>query len=61
MQYIENTQIHLIKYSMISFTFSLLYPLGINLIPGIFRIPSLNSPKDDKECMYKISKIIQLI
>ena len=57
----RNTQIHLIKDTMISFSFSLLYPIGINLIPGIFRIPSLNSSKKDKECIYKFSKIIQII
>ena len=54
-----NTQIFLIKDSLISFTLSMIYPLGLYLIPGIFRIPSLKSNK--KEMMYKISKIIQLI
>ena len=56
-----NTQIHLIKDTLISFSFSLIYPIGLCLIPGIFRIPSLRSKNPDKECFYKISKIIQLI
>ena len=56
----KNTQIYLIKDTMISFALSLIYPLGINLIPGIFRIPSLNSINKDKKCIYLISKIIQL-
>ena len=55
----ENTQIHLIKDTLISFGLSMIYPFGINLIPGIFRIPSLKS--DKREIMYKISQIIQII
>ena len=54
-----NTQIHLIKDTLISFSISLVYPLLIYLIPGIFRIQSLK--RNNMECMYKISKIIQLI
>ena len=57
----KNTQLHLIKDSVISFGLSLLYPLFIYLIPGIFRIPSLRNSKKNSECMYKISKIIQLL
>ena len=55
----ENTQIHLIKDTLISFGLSLIYPFVIYLIPGIFRIPSLKTNKREK--MYKLSKIIQLI
>ena len=57
----KNTQLHLIKDSIISFGLSLLYPLGFYLIPGIFRICSLRDPKKNKETIYKFSKIIQLI
>ena len=57
----KNTQLHLIKDSVISFGLSLFYPLGIYLLPGIFRIPSLRTPKKDRECLYKFSKIIQLL
>ena len=39
----ENTQIHLIKDTLISFGLSMIYPLGIYLIPGIFRILSVAS------------------
>jgi len=56
----QNTQIHLIKDTIISFGLSFLYPFGIYLIPGIFRIPSLNKNKK-RECLYKFSTIIQLI
>ena len=55
----ENTQIHLIKDTLISFEISLVYPIGIYLIPGIFRILSLKTNKREK--LYKFSKIIQLI
>ena len=57
----QNTQIYLIKDTTISFSLSLLYPFGISLIPGLLRIPSLNAYKKDKECVYIISKILQLI
>ena len=51
----RNTQYHLLKDTLVSFGLSLLYPLGIYLIPGIFRIPALNNRK--KEYLYKFSKI----
>ena len=57
----ENTQTHLIKDSVIGFGLSLIYPFGIYLIPGIFRIPALRAQKKDKEYMYKFSKITQSI
>ena len=57
----KNTQIHLLKDTMISFGLSLLYPFGLNFIPGMIRIPSLKAAKRNKECMYKFSQIIQLI
>ena len=52
------TQIHLIKDTLISFGLSLIYPIGINLIPGIFRIPALTKGNIN---MYRISKIIQIL
>ncbi len=55
----KNTQNHLIKDTLVSFGLSLLYPFGLCLLPGIFRIPSLRAIKRDKECMYKLSIIIQ--
>ena len=39
----------------------MLYPIGLNLLPGIFRIPALRANKKDKKCMYKLSGIIALI
>ena len=57
----KNTQIHLIIDTLISFGLSLIYPLLIYLIPGLFRIISLRAKKANKECLYKISKILQLL
>jgi hypothetical protein len=57
----NNTQVILFKDTLISFAISMLYPIGINLIPGIFRIPSLRAKKKNKKCMYSFSKVIALI
>ena len=57
----KNTQNILIKSTLSSFGLSMLYPFGLNLLPGIFRIPSLKAISKDKECLYKISQIIALI
>ena len=57
----KNTQIHLIKSTIISFALSLIYPFFIYLIPGLFRIPSLTSNSKIKELFYKFSKLIQKI
>ena len=56
-----NTQLHLIKDTLISFGLSLFYPFGINLIPGIFRIPSLSNQKNKRSYLYNLSKIVQMI
>ena len=56
-----NTQLILIYDTLLSFLASMIYPFGINLIPGIFRIPSLRNPKRNKQCLYKISTILAFI
>ena len=56
-----NTQYYLIKDTAISFCLSLLYPFGLNLLPGFFRIPALKAKKKNKETLYKISLLIALI
>ena len=55
----KNTQIHLIKDTIISFCTSMIYPLFIYLIPGIFRIYALN--RKNKEYVYNLSKLLQMI
>ena len=57
----SNTQIHLLKDTILSFCLTLIYPLFINLLPGFFRIRALKKAKIDQQCLYKTSKIIQLI
>ena len=57
----RNSQIFLIKNTIISLTISFIYPFLINLLPCAFRINSLNDINKSKECMYKISKILQFI
>ena len=54
-----NTQLYLIKDTAISFATSLIYPFAINLVPGFIRIHTLKNK--NKACLYRISKIIQLI
>ena len=55
----QNSQIHVIKNTFISFALSLLYPFIINLIPGILRIFALKG--GGGENIYKASKIIQVL
>ena len=54
----KNTQVYLIKDTVISFATSLLYPFPINLIPGLLRMPAL---KYKKKCLYIISTFVALI
>ena len=55
----KNTQIHLLTEVISSFGVSLIIPLFIYLIPGIFRIPSLKGRKRNKPLLFKFSKILQ--
>ena len=55
----KNTQILLLKDIIIGLGFSLLFPFGIYLIPGIFRILALSNTKIRKEYLYNFSKFLQ--
>ena len=55
----SNTQTILIKDIVISFGMSMLYPFGLNLIPGFFRIPALSKP--DRKCFYQIGSVLAII
>ena len=57
----RNTQIILIKDTLVSFGLSMLYPFGLNLIPGMMRIPALRAQKKDRKCLYKVSTFVALI
>ena len=56
-----NTQIHLIKDTLMSFLASLIYPFGFCLIPGIFRIYALKSEKGSRNLLYKFSSLLDMI
>ena len=56
-----NTQMHLIKDTLISFGISMVYPFVINIMPGLLRIPSLKAKNKDKKCMYTTSKILAFL
>ena len=57
----QNTQYFIIKNALISIGISILYPFFINLIPAILRLISLKDKNENKEFLYKISKIIQIL
>jgi len=48
----KNTQLYAIEDTAINFGLSLIYPFGLCLIPGIFRIASLRAKKKNREKMY---------
>jgi len=54
----KNTQLILIKDTLISFGFSLLYPFISFLISSIIRIYTINKSEKFIEFFYKLSKII---
>ena len=56
-----NTQMFIFKNTLISFALSLLYPFFICIFPCLFRFCALNSEQKDSECMYKISKFLQIL
>ena len=55
----KNTQIHLLKESLMSFILSLIIPFGFYLLPGFFRIPALSNTKNKRQCLYNFSKFLQ--
>ena len=57
----KNTQLYLLQDILISFSISLLYPIGVCLLPGMFRFISLRAKNGHKRIMYKFSQILELI
>ena len=55
----KNTQIHLLKDTLISFGLSIIIPFITNLLPGILRISSLSNASKNRECLYNFSKFLQ--
>ena len=57
----RNTQYHLLKDTLISYGMGFITPFGIYLLPGLFRIPALSDDKKNSQCLYKFSKILQIL
>lgn len=57
----QNTQIILIKDTLMSYGLSMLYPFGLCLIPGVFRIAALRAVNKDKKWLYKFSQLISFV
>ena len=55
----RNTQLHLLKDTLISFGLSLIYPFFTYLLPGFFRIPALSNRKNKRKYLYNFSKFLQ--
>ena len=55
----RNTQIHLLKDTLMNFGFSLIFPFIIYLFPGLFRIPSLSNTNKKRQYLYSFSKFLQ--
>ena len=56
----KNTQLYLIKDTLSSILLSLIYPFGVYLLPGLFRIPAIFTPNKDREYIYKFSQFLLL-
>ena len=56
----KNTQIILINDTLLSFGLSMLYPFGLNTLPGIFRIPALKAVNKNKKYLFRISGLVAL-
>ena len=55
----KNTQIHLLKDTLMSFGLSLIIPFVIYLLPGAFRIHALSDINKKREYLYNFSKFLQ--
>ena len=56
----RNTQFLLLKDTIMGFGISLISPFVLYLMPGLFRIPSLN-PQKRKKCLYGFSKLFTIL
>ena len=57
----SNTQIILIKDTCLSFGLSMIYPFGLNLLPGFFRLPAIKAKNKNMGFLYKFSLIVAII
>ena len=52
----KNSQIHILKDTLMSIGLSLIFPFGIYIFTGIFRLSSLSIKNKKRECLYNFSK-----
>ena len=57
----KNTQFLLIEDTLMGFGLSLITPFIIYLLPGLFRIPALRTPQQNKKCLYNFSKLFAIL
>ena len=57
----QNTQLIVFENTLICLGISFVYPFFINILPGLFRIPSLKAEKRDKIYIYNFSKFLQIL
>jgi len=57
----RNTQYLLLEDTVMGFALSLFTPFIIYLIPGLFRIPALRAPQQNKSCLYNFSKLFTIL
>ena len=57
----NNTQVYLIENTFISFAISLFFPVFYNIIPTCLRRCALSSENKKGNCLYSISRFLQLI
>ena len=55
----QNTQIFILKNTLISFSLSLFYPFFITILPCMFRMCALKSSQKNNGCIYSLSKLLQ--
>ena len=55
----RNTQIHLLKDTLMSFGLSFAFPFIFYFLPGIFRIPALSAENNKRKYLYNFSKFLQ--
>ena len=56
-----NTQIQLIKDTLLSFGISLVSPIIIYIFPGLFRIPALSDQNKKSKYLFLFSKFLQML
>ena len=54
----RNTQIHILKDTIISYLLSLLYQVGLALIPSILRYIALSAKNGNRIYIYKLSTLL---